>query len=294
MSKQEMAGYFLVGVSAITFGAKGVFAKLLYGYGLDPITLLALRFAMAMPLFWAAVIFFPSPRVSWKDLAYLILSGLLGLYAAALADFYGLMYIDATVERVILYTYPAMVTVWAALFFKERMTMRRAATLALTYSGLALVLKVFSGIGRADAIGAALVLFSALVYSLSYILTEVLSKRVSGVKIAAYGTTAATAGFLATWRGSPVPAEPGAWALLAALAVVSTFVPVLTLALGIRRIGASRAAMASFIGPVATAVLAYLVLGERLDLVQAAGTALVIAGVLALSLERPVKAGLSR
>ncbi len=291
MERKEIAlGYALVAASAVTFAAKGIFAKLLYGYGVDPVTLLALRFSIALPFFWAAVFFFPSPRVSWRDTVYLALSGLLGLYAAALADFYGLIYIDASLERVILYTYPAIVVVWAAVFFKERLNRRKGLSIVLTYAGLALVLKITSGIGRADATGAALVLFSALIYSLSYILTEFLSRRVSGVKIAAYGTTAATAAFLATWRGQSVPAEPEVWGLLLALAVISTFVPVLTIALGIKRIGASRAALASFVGPVSTAILAWLILGETMDLVQIAGMGLVIAGVLVISLEKPAKA----
>lgn len=291
MERKDIAvGYLLVATSAVTFAAKGIFAKLLYGYGIDPVTLLALRFSIALPFFWAAVLFFPSPRVSWRDALYLVLSGLLGLYAAALTDFYGLLYIEASLERVILYTYPAIVIVWAAVFFKERLNRRKIASLVLTYAGLALVLKITSGIGRADAIGAGLVLFSAVIYSLSYILTEFLSRRVSGVKIAAYGTTAAAVAFLATWRGESVPKEPEVWGLLIALSVISTFVPVLTIALGIKRIGASRAALASFVGPVSTAVLAYLILGETLDMVQIAGMGLVIAGVLVISFEKPARA----
>src|SRR3990170_1972323 len=288
--KDIVAGYLLVAVSAVTFAAKGIFAKLLYGFGVDPVTLLALRFSIALPFFWAAVLFFPSPKVSWRDILYLVLSGLLGLYAAALADFYGLLYIDASLERVILYTYPAIVVIWAAVFFKEQLDRRKGLSLILTYAGLALVLKITSGVSRADATGAVLVLFSAVIYSLSYILTEFLSRRVSGVKIAAYGTTAATAAFLATWRGQSVPTEPEVWGLLLALSVVSTFVPVLTLALGIKRIGASRAALASFVGPVATALLAYFVLGETLDLVQIAGMGLVITGVLVISFDKPARA----
>jgi drug/metabolite transporter (DMT)-like permease len=286
--RKELTGYALVAASAITFSAKGIFAKLLYRYGLDPVTLLALRFALALPLFWAAVLFFPTERVSWRDIFYVALSGLLGLYLAALADFYGLLYIDASLERVILYAYPAFVVVWSTLFFKEPMTGRKIFSLSLTYLGLALVMKVFHGVGRAHMIGAALVLFSAVIYSLSYIFTEVFSRRVSGVKLSAYATTAAAFAFLGTWVGKPgaLPTEAGAWWLLAALAIVSTFVPVLTINLGIKRIGASRAAIGSFIGPVSTAVLAWVVLGETLEPVQLVGMALVMAGVLAVSFER--------
>lgn len=292
MKKNDtLTGYALVAASAVTFSAKGIFAKLLYRYGIDPVTLLALRFALALPLFWAAVWFFPSERASWRDVVYIGLSGFLGLYLAALADFYGLLFIDASLERVILYAYPAFVVVWTTIFFKEPMTGRKIVSLALTYLGLMLVMKVFEGVERAHLIGAGLVLFSAVIYSLSYIFTEFISKRVSGVKLSAYATTAAAFAFLGTWQGrmDSVPTETGAWLLLVALAVVSTFIPVLTINLGIKRIGASRAALASFIGPVSTAVLAWLILGESLDEVQLMGMGLVMAGVLAISFEKRLK-----
>lgn len=286
--KEKFAGYLLVAASAVTFSAKGIFAKLLYRYGIDPVTLLALRFALALPLFWAAVWFFPSEKASWRDVFYIALSGILGLYLAALADFYGLLYIDASLERVILYSYPAFVIIWTSIFFREQMTRRKVVSLALTYLGLMLVMKIFDGVEKAHIIGAGLVLFSAVIYSLSYIFTEFISKRVSGVKLSAYATTAAAFALFATWQGDTrtVPVEAGAWALLAALAVVSTFIPVLTINLGIKRIGASRAALASFIGPVSTAILAWLILGESLEPVQLLGMGLVMAGVLVISFER--------
>lgn len=282
----RLAGYALAAASAIAFSAKGIFAKALYSYGIDPITLLALRFAIAMPFFWATLFFFPSGKIDRRDFAFLILSGLMGLYAAALADFYGLLYISASLERIILYTYPAFVLILSVIFFKERFGKRKAVSIILTYLGLILALNLFGGKVKTSLLGAGLVLFSAVIYSGSYIITEVLGRRVSGVKISAYSTTAAGFAFLGTWHGKYIPTEPRVWVLLFLLAAISTYVPVLTLALGIRRIGASRAALVSFIGPVSTAILAYFFLGESLDPIQIAGMALVIGGVLIISTEK--------
>lgn len=288
--RRDIVGYLLVAASAVTFSAKGIVAKLLYANGVDPVTLLAIRFSLALPLFWLTLYFYPSEKTGIKDLLILAASGLLGLYGAALADFYGLRYIDASLERIILYSYPAMVVVWAALFFKERLGTRKIASIIMTYAGLMLALKVFGGTLSADIrTGAILVLFSAIIYSFSYIITEALSKRVSGVKISTYTMTAATFAFLGTWRFETIPSGAGTWGLLVVLAVLCTYVPVLTIALGIRRIGAGRAAIVGFIGPVSTAILAYLILGEKLDRVQLVGMAIVLAGVLVISTERRKK-----
>jgi drug/metabolite transporter (DMT)-like permease len=281
-----LAGYILCAVSALAFSVKGILAKMLYAEGLDPVTVLALRFSMALPLFWLTLFFHPSARVGKRDLVILVLSGLVGLYLSALADFEGLIHVDASIERVILYTYPTMVLLLSAAFFKERLRAHDWLALAFVYAGLALTLRLHAGGLRAELKGAALILFSAMVYSFSYIITESLSKRVSAVKISAYAATAAAAAFLATWRGHTVPRGASAWWLLSLLAVVSTYIPALTLALGIERIGASRAALVGFLGPLSTAVLAAVLLGERMDAAQGAGMAIVVIGVLFISLKR--------
>ena len=279
----SFAGYLLVAVSAITFSAKGIFAKVLYSYGLDPLTLLALRFLLTLPFFWGLMFIYPSERIGLKDLLILILSGLIGFYLAALADFYGLLYIDATLERVVLYTYPTIVVILATLFLQEKMNGRKILALMITYSGLLLACKVFNGNFNSHLWGVALVFFSAVVYAVSYLITEVLGKRVSSVKITTYSATAATFAFVGTWHGAYVPDNLEVWGIIFIMAFASTFIPFITLTIGIKRIGASRAAIVSSIGPVSTAMLAYVILGEQMDLIQVIGMGLVLTGVLIIS-----------
>jgi drug/metabolite transporter (DMT)-like permease len=299
--RERLTGYILIIVSAVTFSAKGVFAKLIYAHGVDPTTLLGIRFAMTMPLFWATLFFFPSGRVGARDACVLAVIGLVGFFAAAYADFYGLLFIDATLERIILYSYPAVVVLLAAVFLGERLTMKKAASVAITYIGLGLTLKVWNwvlcgggggadsviGTGGAFILGAALVFSAAVMYSASYILMEVTGRRVSGVKMSAWATTIAGCAFMAVWRFRNIPEEPVVWAYLVLLSVVSTYLPILTLLLGIRRLGASHAAVVSFVGPVSTAVIAAFVLGERLEGVQMLGMAVVLAGVAVISTGKP-------
>ncbi|MBI5875179.1 MAG: DMT family transporter [Deltaproteobacteria bacterium] len=279
----SLTGYILIAVAAVTFSAKGIFAKILYAYGIDPVTLLALRFAIALPFFWGLLFIYQSERVGIRDLIVIILSGLVGFYLSALADFYGLLYIDASLERTIIYSFPTMVVILTAILFKERIGGRKLFALVLTYGGLVLALKVFNGNLNGHLLGAGLVLFSAFVGALSYILTEALSKRVSSVKISAYSTTACAFAFIGSWHGAYIPHDIKVWEILFLLAIISTFIPVVTLAMGIKRIGASRAAIVSSIGPVSTAILAYIFLGEQMDFIQIIGMILVMAGVLVIS-----------
>jgi len=74
------------------------------------------------------------------------------------------------------------------------------------------------------------------------------------------------------------------WA--AAIAVVSTVMPLAFLFAGLARIGPTTASIVSTIEPPVTVGLAFLVLGETLGAIQLAGGALVLAAVVMLQLPR--------
>lgn len=287
-NKNSAAGYSLAVLASVAFSAKSILAKLLFGYGVDPETLLALRFLLAAPLFWLALYFFPGPKVSVKDMAILALSGFIGLFCAAMANFYGLLYIDASLERIILYVYPSIVAILTLIFFKEKAGAGFWGSIAVIYAGLAITLKLHEGVGRSEFLGASLVFISAVIFAVSYLITESIGRRVSSVRMSAYTTTTATFAFVGAWafEGAPIPASYDVWWLLLIMAVVCTFIPVLATVMCIKKIGARRAAVAGMIGPVSTVMLAYLILGETIDAVQAIGMTLVMAGVLAISLQK--------
>jgi drug/metabolite transporter (DMT)-like permease len=72
----------------------------------------------------------------------------------------------------------------------------------------------------------------------------------------------------------------------AGIAILTTVIPLFLLAQGIRRNGASRAAIVTSVGPVATMVLARIFLDESFGALQAIGTALVLLGVAQLGVAK--------
>src|SRR4029077_20350546 len=71
-------------------------------------------------------------------------------------------------------------------------------------------------------------------------------------------------------------------ALIASFALLGTTIPVLTFILGLRLVGASRAAILSTFEPASTVLLAVIILGELASPLQYLGGALIIASVLVL------------
>ena len=68
------------------------------------------------------------------------------------------------------------------------------------------------------------------------------------------------------------------------LAIVATVIPTFLLSLALKKIGANNVAIISSIGPVSTILQAHIFLGEPIFMGQIIGTALIIAGVLLLSI----------
>jgi drug/metabolite transporter (DMT)-like permease len=73
------------------------------------------------------------------------------------------------------------------------------------------------------------------------------------------------------------------WLWLAAIAVVSTALPIATFFAGMARVGPSTASILSTFEPVVTVTLAYLAFDERLSLAQLAGAALVLSAAVMLA-----------
>jgi drug/metabolite transporter (DMT)-like permease len=280
--------------SAAAFGAMAVFGKLAYEEGTTVGTLLFVRFALAALLFWLIVLPRGAARelraLPRRDLALALALGACGYALQAGCYFAALTRIDASLLALLLYTFPAIVTVAAIVIGRERATRRRIAALAIASSGLVLVLAS----ARPDAIdplGAALALAAACVYSTYILVSDGVAGRVSPPVLSALVCSGAAVSLgigtalLGELRPGDVTLE--GWGWLACLSIVSTVGAVSMFFAGLRRVGPTAASILSTLEPVVTVLLAYLVFAERLGAVQVLGGALVLSAVLVLNARRP-------
>lgn len=280
--------------SAAAFGAMAVFGKLAYGQGATVGTLLAVRFALAATLLWLVLLarggvaqaLRATPR---RDLALAVGLGALGYAAQAGAFFAALDRIDAGLLSLILYTYPALVTVAALLLGRERVSRRRVGALALASGGLVLVL-AGAGTGALEPVGVALALTASVVYTAYILVGEGVSGRMPAGLLAALVCTGAAvtlaAGAALTGQLRPGALTASGWGWLAALAAISTVGAIGLFFAGLRRVGPVTAAILSTVEPVVTVALAWAAFGETLGPGQLAGGALVLGSVVMLNLRR--------
>ena len=284
--RRRRAGLAACLVSATGFGALPVLGKAAYDAGLGPLPLLWGRFGLAAIAFWLLVIFVVRPA---RPPVRFVITGLgmgaLGYALEAGLFFVALERIDASLVELLLYAYPAIVTAVALASGREAPSQRLLSALGLATLGVILVFagSLASGV---DPVGLALGLGAAIVYS-AYILTgERVVPAMHPVLLAALVATGATASFTVAGLvtgGLPHPRTADGWTAVAVIAAVATVVPMAALFAGIARVGAPTASIVSTFEPVVTVVLAGLVLGETLSLVEATGAACVIAAVRLLA-----------
>jgi drug/metabolite transporter (DMT)-like permease len=280
--------------SAAGFGAMGVFGKLAYDEGVTVGTLLSARFVLAAVLFWLILVCARGGirelrSLRRRDLLIAVALGAVGYGAQAGAFFAALDRLDASLLALLVYTYPVLVAVASIAIGREPARRSTAVSLALASTGLVLVL-AGAAAGALDALGTALGLTAATVYTGYILISDGVTERVGPLALSTLVCTGAGVSLtLAGLAGGDL--DPGAvtaegYAWLGALAVVSTVGAVALFFAGLRRVGPTAASILSTLEPVVTVALAFAVFGESLGPAQLTGGALVLAAVLTVRAPR--------
>jgi drug/metabolite transporter (DMT)-like permease len=291
LEKSHAYGAGLALVAALGFSLKAIFVKLAYPYGVDAITLLALRMGFALPVFlWVGLAGQRAgTSLTREDWLKLFILGCLGYYGASILDFWGLEYISAGLERLILFTYPTLTLLIGVLFQGKAFTRRELVAVVLCYLGIGFAFA--HDLGQGDArtvwIGGALVFASSVSYALYLSGSGTMIARLGAMRFSALAMLVSSAVTLLHFSAShPVtafvqPLPVYGWGL--AMAVFATIVPVFAQSAAIRRIGAGQASLFGMVGPILTIGFGWWLLGESISLAQMAGAALVVTGILIVS-----------
>ena len=284
-------GLALAMFGAVAFSGKAIIVKLAYRYGVDAVTLIMLRMLFALPFFvalawWAGR---GQPKLSARDWRVITLLGFSGYYLASFLDFWGLQYISASLERLILYLGPTLVLLLGRVLFKRRVARAQLVALAVSYLGVLLVFGHELQLdGRNTAVGAALVFGSTLSYAIYLVFSGEEVKRLGAARLTGLASSVACVlcilqyVLLRPWDSALSVAPQVLWLSLLN-ATLCTFAPVLMVMMAIERIGAALASQAGMIGPVTTIAMGVWILGEALNGWIIAGTLLVLGGITMLA-----------
>ena len=290
--KTSGAGNAVAFASAITFATGITLVALIYedGANVHAVNLsrvLAFAAVMALTLGIARI----SPALPPRAVLQCVLVGLLFC-----GELYGLLasirYIPVGLAMLIMYTYPLLVAAAGWLTGTESFTLDRLLAILAAFAGLALALHTPDS--ELDWRGVAWAVFTAVSFSAVLIVSERTMRGIDRRILMLYltSTAAVIVGVVSlTVVSLEWPRTDQGWTLLAASTGLYVLATTLLFA-AVKMIGPLRTAIIDNSAPVWAIVLAALLLGERLNMVQLFGGALVISAVVLvqLSLRVPVRA----
>jgi drug/metabolite transporter (DMT)-like permease len=288
-NKQGFA--FAIG-AALLFSCKPIIIKWAYGYGIDALSLMLLRMALALPVYLVigAVLIrkqkLKLPFKHWFGAAFI---GLFGYYLASFLDLKGLELANAQLERIILYAYPTLVVILGAIIFKHKVSKQQMGALALCYAGIICIfLQDLSLQGEQVVHGSLLILLSALSYAIYMLFSKKHIDRLGSLLFTCISMASATfatiihAGLALTVSSL----DSTSWefsnelmAIVLLLTFAATVIPSFMISEAVKRIGAANAALTGTVGPIMTSIMAVVLLGEIFTLYHGLGMVLVILGV---------------
>lgn len=297
------AAVLAVTAMSVLFGASFVATKIALGAFTPPV-LIFLRFALASLLFvflapWTGLAGLDRKGAAWVFLLALFEPGAYFFLEAA-----GIQRTLASTAAVIIATIPVFVLLLEAFWLRVRVRLWDAALVFLSLVGIVLLVLAR---GIQEALGGSLagnlmVLGAAFTASVYTALARKLLQRYAPLAVTRLQSFYAAALYLpfAVWsvlqEGFPAPAPRSLWAL-AYLSGGCSFLAYLLLNFSLSRLRASTVAAFSNVIPVVAALLAVLLLGERLVFLQAVGAVVVVISVTLLTLssggDREEEGGLS-
>ncbi len=282
MMKGEIAGFAGAVLAAVTFGLNPLFALKLYAGGLSTPTVLFYRFGFGAGMVALLMLVKKkSFRIPRKYLLYIILLGLC-LAGTSLGLFLSFRFMDAGIASTILFTYPVIVTVIMAVFFREHISPWMIASIVLSLSGVLVMCKTPSG-AYLDIRGILLAVLSAFAYAVYMVIVRQSGlNRMQSETITFYAMIFSLPYFVVMPDFSYfLPVSNHIIMLnMIGLALFPAFLSFYFLAIGLRYIGATRTAVLGALEPLTAVCISIFVFGEAFTWRLMLGIIFVFSGVL--------------
>jgi drug/metabolite transporter (DMT)-like permease len=276
--RDDTRGLTLVALSTVAYGVMPILGKVAYAAGVEVIPLLAWRYAMAALLIAAME---RGPRPPLRDRVRLWAIGSI-FVLNSIAYFRALQQIPASVTALVLYTYPVIVALLAALAGVERLTVRAVLAALGAFAGCALTARGAPSEAPLAPSGIAWALVAAAVYASFVVLSSRFGAGFPARVLALHLAQAAAvvcAAFGLAGGGLALPLDWRGLLAVAGIGLVSTVVAMIAFLAGMALVGPTRASVLSSLEVVVTLFLAFLFLGERLGPAQWTGAALILGAV---------------
>ena len=281
-------GILVVFLATVFLSTKSIWAKLIYLDSLSPLNVLVCRAVLSLPFFLIPMIRFDWNSVNKSKVFKYSFFGAILYLSSSIADFIGLLYISASLERAVLFTFPIYVFLLSSDL--SRITFSKVVLIVSTVLGLAIMFNPTVDNHLIDTlIGISLVLLSAIFWALFIIYSK---RAVSNISSTIFTSTymcittvLLLLGFIIDSKNFTTfsTLQTHTMIYLVFLAIFCSIIPSYLMSFGLKKINASLAAVISAMGPIVTLGLDVVILNHNLALNEIIGAIIVTACVTCLT-----------
>jgi drug/metabolite transporter (DMT)-like permease len=298
-------GYLFALAAALLFGANGSLTKLIIEAGLTATQLTQFRTLGTAVLAGALLLIFDRRgfRLTRRQLLVMAVLGVFGVALLQASYAFALSLMPVGITLLLEYTAVLMVALFAFFVFRERVKARLWIAIALVLAGLAVVAQVWDS--DLDPVGVLFAAVAAVTLAFYFLVGERQVGATSPLTVAFWTMTFAT-GFWALFSGwwdlrletfaTPVQLGGAAGDLqlplllpLIVTVVLGSFAPFLLSFYALKHLTATAAGIVASAEVIFAFLVAWLWLGEQLDLLQIAGAAVVLVGIVLAQTARSSK-----
>jgi drug/metabolite transporter (DMT)-like permease len=282
-------GYLLAALAALFWASSGTAAKYLFLNGISAYELVQMRTTLAAGIIFGWLVFRDRSllAVERRDLPYFITLGI-GLAAVQFTYLFAISKIQVAAAILIQYQAPLFVALYTMFVLGTKLPPVVFAAMAGSLFGCWLVVGGYNlDLLHMNRVGLLSALASAVTFAWYTVRCEYGMKRYPPWTVVFYGLLFAAA----TWNilhppltGFLTPSGPAQWGCVLVVGFLGTVLAFICYNEGINRIGATRASITATLEPITAGFIAWILLGEAMELWQVLGAAIVIVSVIGLQL----------
>jgi drug/metabolite transporter (DMT)-like permease len=285
MKKNNVIAYLSVTLAMIFWSYTFIWYKVVYEF-YNPITVVFFRLIISSVFLFALMAPLKKlQKIQKEDLKYFILVSIFNPFLYFIGESYGVKFASTTVAAVIIATIPLFTSFTSAYFLNEKITKMNITGVFFSIIGVAFVIFNNGEAIEASTFGISMLCF-AVAAAIGYtLILKKLTSKYNSITIVTYHN------FIGIFLFAPLffiidfpdfiktgfSAE--AWIPLLELAIFGSSFAFIFFTFSIQKIGVGKANAFTNLIPVFTAIIAYFVIDEMLNINKITGIALVITGL---------------
>ncbi|MBE6903028.1 MAG: EamA family transporter [Ruminococcaceae bacterium] len=277
--------------SALLWGTMGIFVNTLSQFGLSNFDIVFYRvfFTSLILLVYMLIKDKAMLKIRFKDIWIFIGMGVFSFFFFNLCYFYTIKNISMSVAAALLYTAPVFVMIFSALIFKEKLSLFKIISIAVTVCGCFAVTGIFSQNHSVIWYNIVVGILSGLGYGLYSIFGRFGVKKYGTVTVTFYTFLCALLACIPFIRFNNIISQMSDIKLLSicvAAGVLTCALPYILYTYGLRSIPSGQASVIATVEPAFACVLGVLFFNDKLDFFICLGIVLILSAVIICSLDK--------